>query len=62
MDKLLYNLQLVFSPSLKSTGVVENITVMLAEYEFVLNVMRAALRAGSSGSAINDKIKPAQPL
>jgi hypothetical protein len=46
-DKILNDLQFVFTTGLKSTGVVENITVMISEDYFVLNVVQAALPAGS---------------
>ena len=39
MDKLLHNLQLVFSTSLKSVRAVENITSMVLEDQFVVDVM-----------------------
>jgi hypothetical protein len=42
-DKLLHNLQLVFIPCLESAGVVENITVMVREDQFVLDVVFATL-------------------
>ena len=38
-DKFLYSLQLTFTACLKSTGVVENIAVMVREDEFVVDVM-----------------------
>ena len=43
LDKILHSLQLVFTTSLKSAGVVENITIMMREYKFILDVMLAAL-------------------
>jgi hypothetical protein len=49
------NFQLVFTAGFKSTGVVENITGVVRENEFVLDVMHATLKAGSSGSAITNK-------
>jgi hypothetical protein len=39
----LHNLQLAVIASLKPAGIVENITVMFGEDNFVLNVMLAAL-------------------
>jgi len=47
-DKFLYHLQLVFTAGLKSTGVVENIAVMVREDEFVVDVVLATLQAGFS--------------
>ena len=61
-DKLLHNLQLTFAASLEATRVMENITLMTREDDFVFDVMLATLRAGSSRSAITDKNKLAQPL
>ena len=63
-DKLLHSLQLVFAASLEATRVVENITFMTWKDDFVLDVMLATLRAGSSLSAVTDNLKnkPAQPL
>jgi hypothetical protein len=55
-NKVLHDLQLPFTPGLKSSGVVENITIVLCKGNFVLDVMQATLRAGSSGSAIADGI------
>ena len=52
MDKILNDLQLVCTTSLKSTGVVENITIVAGEDEFILDVMHPTLQAGSSQSAI----------
>jgi hypothetical protein len=42
-DKILNNLQLIATASFKSTAVVENITVVFREDEFVLYVMQARL-------------------
>ena len=61
-DKFLHSLQLVFAASLEATRVVENITFMTWKIDFVLDVMLATLRAGSSRSAVTDKNMPAQPL
>jgi len=58
-NKILHDLQLLFTSSLESSGVVENITIMLCEGNFVLDVVHATLRAGSSGSAIANKDKAA---
>jgi hypothetical protein len=54
-----HDLQLLIVPGLKSSGVVENITIELWEGNFVLDVVLATLRVGSSRSAIGDKDKPA---
>src|SRR6266850_4770743 len=58
-NKVLHDLQLRFTPSLKSSGVVENVSIVLCEGNFVLDVVQATLRVGSSRSAIADKDKPA---
>ena len=42
-DKILHNLQLRVIDGLKSVGVVENIALMISEYEFLFDVMLAAL-------------------
>jgi hypothetical protein len=55
----LHDLQLLFTSSLESSGVVENITTVLCKGDFVLDVVQAALRVGSSRSAIADEDKPA---
>jgi hypothetical protein len=47
-DKRLHGLQLVFTACLKSTGVVENISLMIRKGDFVLDVVQAALQAGTS--------------
>jgi len=43
MDKLLHNLQLIFTTSFESTRVMEDITIVLCEDEFILDVMQAML-------------------
>jgi hypothetical protein len=48
----LNDLQFVFTTGLRSSGVVENITFMISEDYFVLDVMQATLQAGLSGSFI----------
>src|SRR6267142_3770508 len=58
-DKFLHNLQLRFIPCLEFSGVVENISIVLCEGDFVLDVVQATLRVGSSRSAIADEDKPA---
>jgi hypothetical protein len=60
-NKFLNSLQLVFTARFKSAGVVEKITVVVRENEFVLDVMRATLEAGSSRSAVTNKKEPARP-
>jgi len=47
-DKLLDSLQLVLAAGLKSTGVMENISFMVREDEFMLNIVMATLSTGSS--------------
>ncbi len=44
-DEILDNLQLILTATLKSTGIVENITLMCRENEFVLDAMHTALQA-----------------
>jgi hypothetical protein len=39
----LHDLQLVFTSGLESPGVVKNITVMICEDQFVLDIMEATL-------------------
>src|SRR6266850_439531 len=60
-DKFSNNLQLVFASSLKTAGVMENVTVVVGEDELVLDCMQATLHAGCSQSAVSHKNKPAQP-
>jgi len=47
-DKFLDSLQLVLTARLKSAGVVENISLMVREDEFILNVVTVTLSAGFS--------------
>ena len=56
-DKFLYGLQLVFTACLESTGVVENIAVMVREDKFVVDVVLTTLQAGFLISAIGDNNK-----
>jgi hypothetical protein len=49
--KFLNDLQFVFTAGFESAGIVENITVVVSEDEFVLDVMHATLQAESSRSA-----------
>jgi hypothetical protein len=60
-DKLSNDFQLVFASSLKTAGVVENVTVVVCEDEFVLDCMQATLHARCSQLAVENKNKPAQP-
>ena len=46
IDKFLYGVQLAFTACLKSTGVVEDIAVMVGEDEFVVDIVLASLQAG----------------
>jgi hypothetical protein len=43
MDKILHNLQFRYIATFKSAGVVENVTGMAREAQFVLDVMLATL-------------------
>jgi hypothetical protein len=58
-NKVLHNLQLYLIPSFKSWRVMENVTIVLCEGNFVLDVVPTTLRVGSSQSAIADKDKRA---
>src|SRR6267142_2374674 len=62
-DKFANNLQLVFASILKTAGVMENVTVVVGEDEFVLDVMQATLHEGRPRSVITctNKNEPAQP-
>jgi hypothetical protein len=60
-NELLNNLQLVFTARFKSAGVVEDITVVVGENEFVVDVMHATLEAASSRSAVTNKNNPDLP-
>jgi len=57
----LHRIQLVFTAGLKSTGVVENIAIVVCEDEFVVDVVLATLQEGFSGPAIANNNKPAKP-
>ena len=57
MDELLNNLQLAFTTSLKAAGVVENVTVVVYEDEFVLNVMLATLEADAQAHDQQSRIR-----
>ena len=45
-DKFLDGLQLIFTARLKSAGVVENISLMVREDQFILNIVVSTLSAG----------------
>jgi hypothetical protein len=47
-DEFLDSVQLAFTARLKSTGVMENISLMVREDEFILNIVMATLSAESS--------------
>jgi len=49
-DKFLDSLQLVFTARFKSAGVVKNVSTVVREDEFILNVVMATLSAGSESS------------
>jgi hypothetical protein len=55
----LHDVQLSFIPGLESSGVVENITTVVCEGDFILDVVQTTLQVGSSRSAIADEDKPA---
>jgi hypothetical protein len=42
-DKILHNLQLISTTALKPSGIVEDIALMIREYDFVCDVMLTAL-------------------
>jgi hypothetical protein len=44
----LHDLQLFFTAGLESTGVMENISLMIREDDFVLDVVQATLQEGTS--------------
>jgi hypothetical protein len=54
-DKLLNNLELVVIARFESTGVVENMSFIIREDDFVLDVMHASLHKQGHHSAIMDK-------
>jgi hypothetical protein len=56
------SLQLFFTARLKSAGVVENISIVIREDEFILNVVMATLSTESLLSAVVDKNMGIQPL
>jgi len=60
-DEILDDLHLVLTATLKSAGIVENITLMCRENEFVLDAMHAALQL-KLRSAVSNKTKVVEPL
>ena len=55
-DKFLDNLQLVFTTCLESPGVVENVSIVVREDEFILYVVMTTLSTGYSRSAAAERI------
>ena len=60
-DEILDSLHLILTATLKSAGIVKNITLMVRENEFVLDVMHAALQL-KLRSAVSNKTKAVEPL
>jgi hypothetical protein len=60
-DEILDDLQLILTATLKSAGIVKNITLMCRENEFVLDVVHAALQS-KLRSAVSIKTKAIEPL
>jgi len=61
-DKFLDSLQLVFTACLESAGVVENVSIVVREDKFILNVVMATLSAGSLLLAVSAKNMAIEPL
>jgi len=61
MDKFSNNLYFDIASTLKAAGVVENITVVVCDDDFVVDIMQATLLAGCSRSAVTNNNEPAQP-
>ena len=59
-DEILDDLHLILTATLKSAGIVENITLMFRENEFVLDAMHAALQL-KLRSAVSNKTKVVEP-
>jgi len=59
-DEILDDLHLILTATLKSAGIVENITLMWRESEFVLDAMHAALQL-KLRSAVSNKTKVVEP-
>ena len=55
-DKFLDSPQLVCAACLKSTGVMEDVSIVVREDEFILDVVKATLSTGSSRSAVGERI------
>jgi hypothetical protein len=60
-DEILDDLQLILTATLKSAGIVKNITLIFRENEFVLDAMHAALQL-KLRSAVSNKSKAVEPL
>ena len=61
-DKFLDSLQLIFTARLKSAGVVEHVSTVVHEDEFILNVVMATLSVGSLLVAVSGKDMAIEPL
>jgi len=59
-DEILDDVQLILTATLKSAGIVKNITLMCRESEFVLDTMHAALQL-KLRSAVSNKTKVVEP-
>jgi hypothetical protein len=59
-DEILDDVQLILTATLKSAGIVKNITLMCSENEFVLDAMHAALQL-KLRSAVSNKTKVVEP-
>ena len=53
-DKFLDGLQLVCTACLKSTGVMEDVSSVVREGDFIVDVVNATLSTGSSRSAVGE--------
>ena len=56
-EKFLDDLQFVFTACLKSTGVMEDVSSVVREGEFIIDVVKATLSTGSSRSAVGERIR-----
>ena len=56
-DKFLDGAQLVCTACFKSTGVMENVSIVVREGEFILDVVKATLSMGSSRSVVSERIR-----
>jgi hypothetical protein len=59
-DEILDNLQLILTATLKSVGIIKNITLMCHENEFILDAMQAMLQLKLQ-SAVSNKTKVVVP-